>query len=664
MAASHPVISINGDADFDAQAASEHWAGTGTAKNPYVIEDYDIDGLGWHDAITIGNTTVHFEIRGCVLHNSATGVLLWHVSNGDLIDNICTSTVTGIDIETCDAVELTNNNCSSYSVGILVYFSNVVNITGSTCSQGGLYGIRADISDSLVLHGNTVDQNGRYGVNLIGCMDSNLTENTVTSSGYGTDIYVETSSGSSLSRNIARIFIWQSSSLSLDHNSGTISLSYCSDSTLERNDCQISLGNSDRNMIRENNCSGATGAGIHLGTSVDNVLTGNNLSSMTEYGIWLTDGSVRNNLTDNICLYSAYGIYLYSSGYNNLSANNCSYNSVAGVVIFDCVYTKLRSTVMFEAGIMMTGFSRASWASHDIDSSNTVNGRPVYYASDTLSGSVPAGQGQVILGNCMNLQVERQNCSRASVGIQLGFCVNVTVRNSTCNDGIRGIYLDNSDSNNLLDNNCSHNGWAGIWIYASSSNTIYNNTCSHNFLGPTAGAFSGSGIMAGWLSRANDIVNNNCSFNERFGIYIDRSDSNEIIGNVMISNYGFGIFIDDNTLSHDPRFSYDNEIYGNTFVSNNGAGAGYDYNYAQAGDRGRDNHWNTTWYGNYWSDWQSPDANGDGIVDLPYHLQGNYDYYPLTTLSPIPEFSSVMLSLLVVVLALLIVGMMRIRPGR
>jgi len=43
--------------------------------------------------------------------------------------------------------------------------------------------------------------------------------------------------------------------------------------------------------------------------------------------------------------------------------------------------------------------------------------------------------------------------------------------------------------------------------------------------------------------------------------------------------------------------------------------------------------WNTTTCGNYWSDWDWPDADGDGIVDYPYPIEGNaraFDFKPLT----------------------------------
>ncbi|NPA74478.1 MAG: hypothetical protein GXO25_00130, partial [Euryarchaeota archaeon] len=92
--------------------------------------------------------------------------------------------------------------------------------------------------------------------------------------------------------------------------------------------------------------------------------------------------------------------------------------------------------------------------------------------------------------------------------------------------------------------------------------------------------------------------------------------------------------------------SYGNLFYNNSFYFNDGSNDIYNYLHVQAYDAGH-NYWNTTappggthGYGNFWYDWQTPDNNGDGIVDEPYNLDGGaIDYYPLTSATPVPELS-------------------------
>ena len=76
--------------------------------------------------------------------------------------------------------------------------------------------------------------------------------------------------------------------------------------------------------------------------------------------------------------------------------------------------------------------------------------------------------------------------------------------------------------------------------------------------------------------------------------------------------------------------SNNNLFFGNLFIGNNQASSVYNPSHVQARDNGA-NRWNSS-YGNLWSDWLSPDANADGIVDVPYAIKagGNMDNYPVT----------------------------------
>jgi len=66
----------------------------------------------------------------------------------------------------------------------------------------------------------------------------------------------------------------------------------------------------------------------------------------------------------------------------------------------------------------------------------------------------------------------------------------------------------------------------------------------------------------------------------------------------------------------------------------------YNASHIQTYDAGTNNRWNISGsphgYGNYWSDWTTPDADSNGVVDIPYSIPGSAgakDYYPLTLTS-------------------------------
>jgi nitrous oxidase accessory protein NosD len=99
-----------------------------------------------------------------------------------------------------------------------------------------------------------------------------------------------------------------------------------------------------------------------------------------------------------------------------------------------------------------------------------------------------------------------------------------------------------------------------------------------------------------------------------------------------------------------------------------GSGDIYSPNFIQAYDGGAGNMWNASYGGNYWADWTTPDSNGDGIVDLPYWIDGPAaakDFLPLTE-SPqvIPELAALVPVVAAVALIVLLSGIAGSRGRR
>ena len=99
------------------------------------------------------------------------------------------------------------------------------------------------------------------------------------------------------------------------------------------------------------------------------------------------------------------GIYLYRSSSNVLGNNTISDNDEYGIYLYRSSSNTITNNAMTENGIYIGGPSLEHWNTHTIDTSNTVNGKPVHYWKNKTGGTVPADAGQVILANCTGVVV-------------------------------------------------------------------------------------------------------------------------------------------------------------------------------------------------------------------------------------------------------------------
>ncbi len=200
------------------------------------------------------------------------------------------------------------------------------------------------------------------------------------------------------------------------------------------------------------------------------------------------------------------------------------------------------------------------------------------------------------------------------------------VRNNTANFNSRyGLYLiHGSDDNEVTGNSFNSNYTAGMSVWGSQRNRIIENQtndCYHGML-----------IRTG--SHHSTVVGNRVEKNSR-GIVVENSSLNRLEGNAVTDsgNPGIGLWTNshgnevvDNVIKRN-RYgltiwggNINNLVYNNNFIDNISFQAG--------AAPGNIFHLDPPVGGNYWSDWTSPDADGDGFVDVPYVFNSGQDDYP------------------------------------
>jgi parallel beta-helix repeat protein len=249
---------------------------------------------------------------------------------------------------------------------------------------------------------------------------------------------------------------------------------------------------------------------------------------------------------------------------------------------------------------------------------------------DSITSSFDA----IYIRNAKNGQVFNNSIVNNRHGIFLDKgCESIDIiENKVWDSSESGIRVNSSEDLRIHNNEVYQNTYNGIWTNSSTNLEIWNNTVYDDELGIWLRNSSNSRVFenllfgndnAIWIS--NHSTANDIAFNRIFdpadmspntcGIHLSHNaHENNILINTVNSSTEHAFYAE--------ASSGNNTIKWNTFSGNNVGGTSQAFDAASV---------NVQY--NYWSDWTTPDANFDQIVDLPYALEGaamNEDPFPLT----------------------------------
>jgi parallel beta-helix repeat protein len=376
--------------------------------------------------------------------------------------------------------------------------------------------------------------------------------------------------------------------------------------------------------------------GVWLDSSLYNSIINNTVVGSASDGITLYE-SDHNYLADNRIMNTNQAISLTLSNYNVLTGNSVLDN-LNGISLYRGTSNTLRNNVMRgnRYGFYVGLFYPSSYI-NDVDTSNLMNGKPIYYWISHHNETVPADAGCAVIVDSSDITVKNLLLRNNVYGVTFAFTTESLIENITAADNEVAIELDHSDFNVITGNNVTASMSAGIGLMLSDYNEVSYNTVTNT---------SGSAI---WLedTSGNRVIGNSVAnttqgygtqeFNAA-GILVDDSPWSTLTDNNLVHNV-YGIVLGAQASS------FNLIVRNNIMMSQIGlvlfegtSNTIYHNNFTQSEFRHVATYWGTkntldNRYpsgGNYWSDYNGTDENRDGIGDSPYVIdENNRDNYPL-----------------------------------
>lgn len=294
-------------------------------------------------------------------------------------------------------------------------------------------------------------------------------------------------------------------------------------------------------------------------------------------------------LSVGIQLYQTPPNYTASVSISGFTVRNC----VKGITLSRSIYTRLRDNSMVGNTY---NFGDYTLQVQDIDVSNTVDGKPIYFWTYQHDRQVPADAGFVAIVDSTN----------------------ITIRDLELTHNVQGLILKNT-TQSLIENVSIHNNWDGLYLERwSNSNIITHNSISDNH------PMTGMGIYVSTSS--SNVISGNLIQNNPYGILLDSSVFEYVEGYTPEGNIVRENTITENTVTDSSLIGVyligcvDNVFFDNSFQRN----------VRQVESLNSTSRWDDGIEGNLWSDYLGNDSDQNGIGDSPYIIDAdNQDNYPL-----------------------------------
>jgi len=476
------------------------------------------DGHGMYLIASSNNT-----VRSCLFENSFfDGVFLYEATRNTLENCSYSGCIDGVSLDSSHANTIRGQIVDQCTVGISLDASSGNILKENMLDHCGLkvagHGLSEFINDADT--GNTV--NGRP---LYYCINE-------------TSMMIPLDAGQVVLINCTGC---NASFLNLSNASVGIELAYAQGNTLANNILNdnrvvaVYLDGSNQGTIIKENTITRNNYGVDVVSSTNTLLQGN---SFSENGLGVAFGSSSGNvMAGNTIKNGAYGIYFDGSSFNTLTDNTIDNTSIFGVYLLASYGNVLKANSMVNCSLLVYGTTLAEYI-NDVDATNTVQGKPVYYYLHTKDAILPQDAGEVVLVDCRGCTVRNLSLMKGTTGIVLAYSSNNSlIGNTIGQQSVTGIDLSSGSNNdNTIQGNILEGNSYGIDIEYSSGTMVKRNRIVSNYYG----------IVLYQAKKTN--VRRNTISNNYYGISASETPESTMGFNNFYKNYLYGLYADASTV--------------------------------------------------------------------------------------------------------------------
>jgi parallel beta-helix repeat protein len=247
--------------------------------------------------------------------------------------------------------------------------------------------------------------------------------------------------------------------------------------------CGIKLAqNSSNNYITANN----VGKVVTVESSNDNTIIGNAASGISV--TWSTNVTIRNNvLSDpkraNATLTSGVyteGISIDNSANCNIAGNTIERKGLGVNIWYSTNLTFTGNTLRDnQFGFKLLGNNLQSYL-QNIDNTNTVNGKTVYFLVNKTNYQVPNSAGWIAAINCNSITVQGWTSTSNWDGVLFVYTSNSKIANSNLKDNFNALRFSNVSGCTVTQNTMSNNQYAAFYFEDTTNFTITRNNVLNN----------------------------------------------------------------------------------------------------------------------------------------------------------------------------------------